>query len=375
MTGPAPRPLRTVVCGTVFGHFYLEALRREASRTPSPAFVLAGILAGGGPRSRACAAEYDVPYYTRVDQLPEDIDAACVVVRSAVAGGPGGELARALLARGVHVLQEQPAHPDEVAHCLRLARAHGVQYRLNSFYPHVEPVRRFLAGARALRTLRPVRHVDAACSSQVLFPLLDILGSALGGLGPWAFADPPSVAEVRAATGTAVPFRQVHGAITGVALTLTVQNQLDPADPDNHAHLLHRVSLGTDAGTLTLADTHGPVLWTPRLHVGRDQDGRLALEGPGTAHLGQPTSAFLGAPQPEPFRRTFAELWPDAVRRALGELRAAIAEGAPGSPAGQYTLTLCRMWLDLTTRLGRPELISGTYAPPVHPSDLTAEPV
>lgn len=370
MTGSPPRALRTVVCGTVFGRFYLEAVR-----TASPAFALSGVLAGGSARSRACAAEYGVPYYTRVDQLPEDTDVACVVVRSAVAGGPGGELARALLARGVHVLQEQPAHPDEVAGCLRTARTHGVQYRLNSFYPHVEQVRVFLAGAGALRALRTFRHVDAACSSQVLFPLLDILGRALGGLGPWAFADPASVAEVRAATGVPVPFRLVHGSIAGVPLTLLVQNQLDPADPDNHAHLLHRVSLGTDAGTLTLADTHGPVLWTPRLHVGRDREGLLALDGPGTEHLDQPTSTLLGAPQPQSFRRTFAELWPAGVRRALNELRAAIDEGGHGSPAGQYTLTVSRMWLDLTTRLGRPELIRGIHSPPVRPSELTAEPV
>ncbi|GAA2136237.1 hypothetical protein GCM10009760_15590 [Kitasatospora kazusensis] len=367
VTGAPSGPLRTVVCGTVFGRFYLEALRSF-----EPSFTLTGVLAGGSPRSRASAAEYGVPYYTRVEELPPDTQAACVVVRSAVAGGAGGELARALLARGVHVLQEQPAHPDEVAGCLRLAREHGVQYRLNSFYPHVEPVRRFLAGARALRELRTVRYVDGACSSQVLLPLLDILGRALGGLGPWAFADPAPVAEVRAATGVPVPFRLVHGVIAGVPLTLRVQNQLDPADPDNHAHLLHRVALGTDAGTLTLADTHGPVLWTPRLHVGRDADGRLALDGPGTGHLDQPTSSLLGTGRPEPFRRTFAELWPAGVRRALAELRAAVLAG--GSADAQYTLTVSRMWQDLTTRLGRPELISGTHAPPVHPCELTVEP-
>jgi thiazolinyl imide reductase len=354
----------------VFGRFYLEALR-----TASPSFALTGILAGGSARSRACAAEYGVPYYTRVEELPEDIDAACVVVRSAVAGGAGGELARALLARGVHVLQEQPAHPDEVADCLRMAHKHQVQYRLNSFYPHLEPVRRFLAGARAVRALHPVRYVDAACAGQVLFPLLDILGRALGGLGPWAFSDPAPVAELRAATGVPVPFRLIHGVIAGVPLTLRVQNQLDPADPDNHAHLLHRVSLGTDAGTLSLADTHGPLLWSPRLHVGRDGEGRLALDGPGTGHLDQPTTTLLDPAPPQPFRQTFAELWPAGVRRALDELRAALAEGGHGSPGGQSALTVSRMWLDLTTRLGRPELISGTRPTPVHPSELIAEPV
>ncbi|MDH6577691.1 Gfo/Idh/MocA family oxidoreductase [Kitasatospora sp. MAP5-34] len=362
------RALRTVVCGTVFGTFYLEALR-----TASPGFELVGVLANDSPRSRRCAAGYGVPYYTRVEQLPDDVDVACVVVRSAVAGGAGGELARALLARGVHVLQEQPAHPEEVAGCLRLARTHRVQYQLNAFYPHVEPVRRFLASARALRDLRACRFVDAACSSQVLLPLLDILGRALGGLGPWAFTDPVPVAEVQAATGVPVPFRLLHGVVTGVPLTLRVQNQLDPGDPDNHAHLLHRVSLGTDAGTLTLADTHGPVLWSPRLHVDRDGEGQLTLDGPGTEHLDQPTGSLLGGAPPRPFRQTFAELWPDAVRQALAELRAAVLDGGPGASRGQYDLTVSRMWLDLTTRLGRPELISGAQSPPVHPSELILE--
>ncbi|MDH6131236.1 pyochelin biosynthetic protein PchG [Kitasatospora sp. MAA4] len=362
------RPLRTVVCGTVFGTFYLQALQ-----TASPDFELVGVLANDSPRSRRCAAEYGVPYYTGVEQLPDDVDVACVVVRAAVAGGAGGDLARALLARGVHVLQEQPAHPDEVATCLRAARAHGVRYQLNAFYPHVEPVRRFLAAAQALRALRTCRYVDAACASQVLLPLLDILGRALGGLGPWAFTDPAPVAEVRAATGAPVTFRLVHGAVAGVPLTLRVQNQLDPGDPDNHAHLLHTVSLGTDAGTLTLADTHGPVLWNPRLHVGRQQDGRLALDGPGTEHLDQPTGSPLGAEQPRSFRRTFAELWPDGIRHALGELRTAILDDGPGSSRGQYDLTVSRMWLDLTTRLGRPELIGGAQSPPVHPADLMQE--
>jgi pyochelin biosynthesis protein PchG len=360
-----PRPLRTVVCGTVFGRFYLDALRAS-----SLDFELAGVLANGSARSRACADEYGVPYYTRVGQLADDVDAACVVVRAAVAGGPGGELVRALLARGVHVLQEQPAHPDEVADCLRSARTHGVQYQLNSFYPHLEPVRRFLASARALRELGSCRYVDGVCSSQVLLPLLDILGRALGGLGPWGFADPTPVGEVRAATGVPVPFRLVHGVLAAVPLTLRVQNQLDPSDPDNHAHLLHRVTLGTDAGTLTLADTHGPVLWSPRLHVERDRDGRLALKGPGTEHLDQPTTTVLGAQQPRPFRQAFAALWPAGVRHALAELRASVLDKGKQGPRGQYDLTVSRMWLDLTTRLGRPELISGAQAAPVRLTDL-----
>ncbi|MDI3419575.1 Gfo/Idh/MocA family oxidoreductase [Streptomyces luteolus] len=368
MSAPAAGPLRTVVCGAVFGGFYLQAVRAAA-----PRFELAGVLANGSARSRARAAEFGVPYYTAVDQLPDDIDVSCVVVRSAVAGGPGADLAGALLARRIHVLQEQPAHPGEVAECLRLARRHGVRYQLNSFYSYVEPVRRFLACARELRARRSCRYLDAACSSQVLFPLLDIIGRTLGGFGPWVFADPPPVAEVYAATGAPVPFRLLHGMVAGVPVTLSVQNQLDSVDPDNHAHLLHRVTLGTDAGTLTLADTHGPVLWTPRLHVNRDRGGALALEGPGTERLDQPTTSVIGAEPPRSFRHTFTETWPAGVDRALTELREAVLDGRHQSPYGQRALTVSQMWLDLTTRLGRPELIRATESPALWPADLTAE--
>jgi thiazolinyl imide reductase len=363
----APR-LRTVVCGTVFGRFYLDAL------CPAPpGFELAGVLAAGSARSKAVAARYGVPCYTAVEQLPADVDAACVVVRAGVAGGPGTELAKALLARSVHVIQEQPAHPREVADCLRLARANGVQYRLNSFYPHLAPVRRFIAQARALRDRRTPRYADAACSSQVLFPLLDMLGQALGGLGPWAFADPAPVVDVRAATGATVPFRALHGAIAGVPLTLRVHNQLDPGDPDNHTHLLHRITLGTDAGALTLADTHGPVLWTPRLHVNRGADGLLSLEGPDTERLEQPTTTVLDAAAPLSFRHAFGTLWPDGIRHALAGLRAAISDPGGRAAAAQNVLTVARMWQDLTTRLGRPELLDAAECPPLRPADLAVE--
>ncbi|MBK3558799.1 Gfo/Idh/MocA family oxidoreductase [Streptomyces sp. MBT56] len=111
------RPMRVVVCGTRFGQVYAAALTRAPER-----FRLVGILARGSARSAALAEEYGVPLYDAVEQLPDDVDAACVVVSTAVGGGRGAELAKELLERGIHVLQEHPVHPDELAECLRVAR-------------------------------------------------------------------------------------------------------------------------------------------------------------------------------------------------------------------------------------------------------------
>lgn len=351
--------LRTVVCGTNFGRFYLDAVRAH------PAFELVGVLARGSAQSAALAAEHGVPRYGAVAELPDEVDAACVVVPSAVAGGTGTELATALLARGVHVLQEHPLHPDEIADCLRAAHRTGARYRVNTHYARLRPVAAFLAAARRLREQQEVLFVDAAASVHVLHPLVDILGRALGSLRPWR---PGPLAPVDRPT----PIRTLHALLAGVPLTLRVHNQMHPGDRDNHALFWHRISVGTEGGVLALADTHGPVLWHPRLHSPRDSEHRLVFTGGDRAPgLDLPTVTELDPV--DSTRPTHAEafvtLWPDAIADALTEFATDVRE--PGTAAGarqQYDLSAARIWRDLVATLGPPELIT----PPV-PTPLAAE--
>jgi thiazolinyl imide reductase len=334
---------RIVVCGTTFGQVYLKGVHRGGHS-------LAGILSRGSEASQRQADRWRVPLYTSVADLPSDVDVACVVVRSGVLGGRGTELAVELLQRGIDVVQEQPVHSAEAARCLRIR---GARYLLNSFYAHLAPVRTFLRLARALLARRRPLFVDAACGIQVSYPLIDILGRALGGLRPWSFA---------AAADEGAVFRSVHGRLAGIPLTLRVQNQLDPADPDNHAHLLHRVSIGTDGGVLTLADTHGPVLWSPRLHVPRDPGGALILDGDRVDSTVGATEVVTPGP-PASFRQLLDEVWPDAAAAAIGELR-----GTPPHP--QHQLTTCRVWEDLGRALGHPETIEAPAPRPLSAREL-----
>lgn len=340
-----PSPLRVLVCGTNFGRFYAEAVRRR------PGYMLAGILSRGSAASRTYAQSLGVPFFTDADDLPTGIDAACVAVSSSISGGQGTELARALMDRGIHVLQEHPVHLTELTGNLRHARKRGVQYRLNTHYPHVAPVRTFVEAARRLVAEQRPLFVDAATPVHLMHPLVDILGQAMGTLRPWRFADPvPLPGEIGPQ-----PFRSLHGVFAGVPLTLRVHHQLDPSDRDNHALHWHRISVGTEGGVLTLADTHGPVLWSPRLHIGRDADRRFVLDGPGTGRLGLATTAVVGATGS--FRTVFSDLWPEAIGTALDGLRDAVVQGGDALRAGQYDLAVCRIWTDLAARLGPPEII------------------
>ncbi|MBL1100550.1 Gfo/Idh/MocA family oxidoreductase [Streptomyces coffeae] len=353
-----PTPFRVLVCGTNFGRFYAEAARRR------PGYALAGILSRGSDASRAYAESLGVPSYTDVDDLPADIDAACVAVSSSISGGQGTELAKALMDRGMHVLQEHPVHLTELTDNLKHARRRGVQYRLNTHYPHVAPVRAFIEAARRLVAQQRPLFVDAATPVHLMHPLVDILGQAMGTLRPWRFAD---TAPLPAEIGPQ-PFRSLHGVFAGVPLTLRVHHQLDPSDRDNHALHWHRISLGTEGGVLTLADTHGPVLWSPRLHIGRDTDRRFVLDGPGTGGLGLGTTAVVG--NTGTFRTVFSDLWPKAIGSALDGLREAVEQGGDALRTGQYELAVCRIWTDLAARLGPPEIVRPATPQPLAVSDV-----
>lgn len=354
-------PLRVLVCGTNFGRFYAQAVRAR------PGYELAGLLARGSQASRSYARELGVPLYTSVAELPAgEADLACVVVGSAVSGGQGTELAQELMSAGLHVLQEHPLHLDELTACVRHARRHGVQYRMNTHYPRVGPVREFIAAARRLAERQEMLFVDAATPVHLMQPLVDILGRALGTLRPWRFAQLPLPTEDLGPQ----PFRSVQGVLGGVPLTLRVHHQLDPADRDNHALHWHRISIGTRGGVLTLADTHGPLLWSPRLHADRDADHRLILTGPGTAHLDLETTSVAGTGTAGTFRTVFTELWPEAIGRALDELAEAVQTGTSPLASTQYDLAVCRVWADLAALLGPPEVVR----PPV-PEPLPAHAV
>lgn len=358
---PGTRP-RVIVCGTGFGRVYLAAFDR-----PGCPFELAGILAQGSSRSRACAQHYGVELFTEVADLPADIDIACVVVGSGVLGGPGADLAQGLMGRGIHVLQEHPVHHDELAACLRAANRNGVCYHLNTHYVHLAPVREFIIAARMLLRDQDAVYVDAVCGIQVAYTLLDILCRALGGLRPW------DLATVGGRSADRRPFRSLEGMIAGVPLTMRVQNELDPRHPDSNVHILHRITIGTDSGNLLLANTHGPTIWSPRQHMPRHTAELVTLDQADSDVLDVPSAAPIGPPQAPSQRAAVAGLWPAGVRRALGQLHAAMTGRDDTMTAGQYHLGLSRLWQRLTDVLGYPQPATSSVPRAIWPEEFTKQ--
>ena len=339
---------RIVVAGTGFGRIYLEALT-SMRLSGHEHFELVGLLARGSDYSRSCANHHGVTLYTDIAKVPDDIDIACIVVRSGATGGDGSELAKYFLKRGIHVLQEHPVHSKEIMANLMAAKQGNAAYSVNTLYPNLRNTRQFLAVAKYIRQHQDIKMIDAVCNSQMAYPLLDVIGHTIGELRPWSFGEPIQP--------EGHPYQSVSATIGGVALTLRIQNQVHPQDPDNHSFLLHRMALGCDAGVLTLTDTHGPVLWNPRLHSPRDHTGRLILKGEGIDRLNVPSMVTLGDTEMRSYHDIFGLTWPEAVIEALHDLCRDIADPSRRKKSGQWALNISMAWQDLTSHIGMPTLI------------------
>ncbi len=349
------KKLRAVVCGSTFGQFYLEALKMLPE-----AFEPAGLLARGSQRSKKCAAYYGVDLYTDAGQLPDDIDLACVVLRSGVMGGRGTDLSLELLRRGIHVLQEQPVHHKDMAACLRAALGRGVLFQTGDLYVHLPAVRRFIACAKAMLARQEALYVDAAFASQVSYPLMHILMEALPSIRPW---------RVGTVSRDGGPFHVLTGALGKIPVVLRVHNEVDPGDPDNYLHLLHRITIGCAGGSLSLTDTHGPVVWRPRLHVPEDLHTFGQLAGDYPLHLSEHSTETLGPAAPASYGDILARQWPRAIARDLS-LLAAMISGAAEADTGAVRALLCAgQWHEMTAALGYPVLRPGCGHQPL-PVDI-----
>jgi thiazolinyl imide reductase len=338
------KPLQVIVCGSTFGQFYLEAIKCLPHR-----FELTGLLANGSERSQKTAEHYAIPLYTDIADLPGSIDLACVVLRSGVLGGKGTEVSLELLQRGIHVIQEQPIHNRDLASCLRIARQNKLQFQLGDLYVHLPAVRRFIAAARRLLQHQDGIYLDLACATQVSFPLMHILQEALPSIRPW------KINQVIKDEG---PFQLLTGTLGRIPVILRAHNEVDPQNPDNHLHLLHRITLGVEGGSLSLTDTHGPVVWRPRLHFPENLSTINDLGKADPAHLRENSTEHLGPAPSASYKEILTRQWPQAIAQDLLQCRDKMSDPSGSDSLSQKALLYAHQWQELTAALGYPVLRS-----------------
>ncbi len=328
---------RILVCGTGFGKIYLKTI------IESEQYELAGILGRGSARTRSLAESLGVPVYTELVEIGTQVDAACVIIPNAAGGGNGSEIAEKLLIKGIPTLLEHPAHDKEIIRCLRAAK--GVPFMLNPFYRYIEPVRDFLKTATIIGQSSKLLCASLECAIHVLYDGLDILGCALGDLSTWKLG---KVTEIPISSLAGGGNKCVGAVIGSIPVMLTVNTNVDKNDPDHPLHLYHRIELTFSTGRLCLVNTHGPIVWMPFLHMPRDEYGTMNIDGGDVAGL--PSSLNIGQTTAPSMSKTFNEIWPGAVLKALESLFE--QNKAKKLQMAQYQINVSRLWSEISRKLG-----------------------
>lgn len=345
------KKIKTIVCGSSFGQFYMEALQLLPEE-----FELVGLLANGSARSKKCAQYHGIALYTDSSEVPAEVELACVVLRSGVLGGKGTEVSLALLERGIHVIHEQPIHHKDMALCLKKANEKKLVFSTGNLYVHLPAVKRFIACAKALAERQKLLYVDAAFASQVSYPMIHILQEVLPSIRPW---------QTKEASNVDGPFQVLTGTLGKIPAIFRVNNEVNPNDPDNYLRLLHNVVIGSEAGNLCLSDTHGDVIWRPRLHVPNNLSMMSDIVTTEVEYLLENSNEVLWSSPPASYRKILSQYWPNAIKQDLLNMKQMINGQSNVMMKVQQELLCSRQWQEISSSFGYPFLRPGAIHQPL----------
>lgn len=349
--------IRTVVCGTSFGRFYIEGVKLSDDK-----YELVGILSTGSSQSKEIAERENVRLYTDVNDISkDDVDLACVVVRSNIVGGKGTELALAFLEKGIHVIQEQPVHFDDMRKCYMTAKKNNCHYFVEMFYSYLPVTNKFIEMAnRLIEKTRPV-YLEASCSLQVLLPLIDVIGRVLKGFTPWEI-DENSLLNVGM-------FSQLSGKVKNIPCQIKIQNELNSDNPDNYVHLMQRITLYTESGSLGMTESHGEIIWNPRYLIPRDEKGVLDPYQSDDV-LNIELSEVLKKEDNLDIRGLFEKEWPNTIRNYLNAHYSKIKSESDDKLLLQHNLIAAKYWNEIGRMIGTSRDVPEEKIVPIKMKDL-----
>lgn len=329
-----------------------------------------GIFSKGSKISQEFAKGFGVPLFKNIENVPPNVDIACIAVRSSIMGGDGTKLALQFMERGIHVIQEHPVHSADIKKCFAQAKKNGVSYHINSHFVYSKSVRIFIDYVqKAVQNEQPL-FIEATTS--LLYSLIDILGRALRGCTPYGFTQSikwdTSLTDLNKTS--LIPFRALQGIFAGIPISLNFQNFYDPkANIDDSLLLLHRICIGMPGGNITLLNTHGPVVWSIGRFLLKETERPSDFFGAANK-LSQTSilpSSIIFSPNNIPSLEEICEKhWPAEVLLALDTINEQITSGivCPWQKE-KYLLDVSQAWMDISRKFGPPDFIS--LPPPPRP--------
>lgn len=336
---------KVIVCGTIFGQIYLEAVNNN------PDLELVGIMAQDSKRSIMTAQKYGVPIFKGVDEVPEDVDIAFVVIRSSCLGGQGTNIAKALLEKGIHVLQEHPVHYKDMEELIKTANQNKKVYLVGNLYKHMQQVKNFVECARKLNKENELLYIKAAFSSQVSYPAMDILLDAL----------PAGVGINIEAKVDCGGFKILTGKLKGIPFTFEIHHEVNPKDPNNNMNFMHEIEFLYAGGRLLLSNTFGPLLWYPKMNTEID----YVIDRDYPEHMLENSGICLGEFGAESFKEVLEDIWPRAVGMDIELMEEMLERKSTLGRRMQKEMAVARAWNSITSQIGYAQIVDRTVFKPL----------
>ncbi len=334
--------MKVIVCGVRFGQFYIEAIRR------CKGLELAGIMSAGSKASQACAARYGVELYTDVKELPEDIEIACVVVRTETQGGAGTELAKQLMECGIPVMLEQPAHKKELLELYKTAVKNKTVFTVGNHYMQLKSVEAFIRYAKSLMEKQKPIYINIDLSTQVAYPCAQVLAELFEGK--------LTIKEVGRLVPD-VPFSSALMLVNEIPVNVRAQNQMAADVSDNYTHLFFQISIGFAGGMLTLQDVHGAVTYRERMTVPELEFMPGDLKTVCVGQLCEESIRNLYTGEQQNYKEILDSVWPEAIKEQLQqmvEMISGVISTKEWNRRSTVSLTAAGAWSDIMGILGFP---------------------
>lgn len=331
--------LKAIVCGTTFGQSYMRAI------SMSDKLELIGIYANGSKRSIDCSRIYNVPLFTDLDTIPDDIDIAFVIIKSGVLGGNGTYISKQMLKKGINVMQEHPINYNEITECFKIAKANCVFYKVGNLYPYLENIKRFCQASHYLNTHDSFQYGSIISSSQGLYGLSSILTKSLNNPGNYRINKKESIhrhpfSNIRISNGSTEIFLQIH-------------NEISEKDGNNHMHLMHRIIYFFNSGRLELNDTFGSVIWRSRMNISNNSAYKKGEHRSDTTRL---MNLIMNIEKEEKYSDLLEKTFPQSIKKEIDDFIEEIKNEKMNIVDLQGELLTSKKWSDITREIKFPKL-------------------
>ena len=328
---------KVIVCGVHFGKFYIESCNQNER------LELTGILSNGSEESYELADKNNVPLYTRTEDITKDMaDIIVIVTRTLITGGKSDLTVKSLLEKGISIIQEQPVHEKEVINICKSIRSDKQDYYINNFYRFLENTKNFIFYAKKIIRQYEVIRLQMSCSSQVLYPLIDILYEIFGDIYKF---------DLRKVEDGNMEI--LSGAINDVPFSLNYYNEYSE-DNDGNLALFFYIKIESNAGNLILTDPEGAVIWQSHLCYEKN----MCMQEQKIEEL-EPIE-YLGGIKTVTYMNRYKVTWPQAMGKSIEEFfDKSINTGIEKFKT--RTLRQCEIYSNITKIAGKPKKIKNTY--------------